>query len=129
MSEPSLYLSLPHPRRYSTRMIDPKKASEAENAESRGSQEENSDTNQTEADKPQGLLGWISRIPQLFSFGWLYAIPFICLLGVGGVLIYVSQVDSLASCSESHVQYRVPLHRQESQITRPTPTWSRSAIG
>ena len=70
MSEPSLYLlylSLPHPRRYSTRMIDPKKASEAENAESRASQEENFDTNQTEADKPQGLLGWVSRIPQLFS--------------------------------------------------------------
>jgi hypothetical protein len=75
-------------------MIDPEKAPEAENAESRGSQKEDSDTNQTGADRPQALLGWISRIPQLFSFSWLYAIPFICLLGVGGVLIYVSQVPS-----------------------------------
>jgi hypothetical protein len=45
----------------------------------------------------QGVQGreagpWLSSLPQYFSFSWLWAIPTLCALGVGGMLIYVSQV-------------------------------------
>jgi hypothetical protein len=37
---------------------------------------------------------WSSTLPQLLSFSWLWSIPIICVLGVGVVLIYASQVPS-----------------------------------
>ncbi len=37
---------------------------------------------------------WPSKVPQLYLFVWLWTIPFLCFLGVVGILIYVSQVPS-----------------------------------
>ena len=80
-------------------MVDPKEASQAKSAESKESKHENPDKEQEDNSKPRGLMAWISSIPQLFSFSWLYAIPLICLSGVGGILIYISQVPGGARWS------------------------------
>src|SRR5215472_3991331 len=37
---------------------------------------------------------WASKVPQLYLFIWLWTIPILCALGVGGALIYTSQVPS-----------------------------------
>jgi hypothetical protein len=37
---------------------------------------------------------WPSRVPELYLFIWLWTIPMLCALGVGGILIYISQVPS-----------------------------------
>jgi hypothetical protein len=41
-----------------------------------------------------GLLGWIARIPQLTLYSWLYTLPFMGILGILSILVYVSQVRS-----------------------------------
>src|SRR5689334_3527064 len=44
--------------------------------------------------RPHGLSGWLPAVPRLLEFSWLYVIPFICILGVVVILIYVSQLPS-----------------------------------
>ena len=44
--------------------------------------------------RPRGLIGWLKEVPRLLEFSWLYVIPFICILGVVVILIYVSQLPS-----------------------------------
>jgi hypothetical protein len=44
--------------------------------------------------RPHGLSGWLPAVPRLLEFSWLYVIPFICVLGVVVILIYVSQLPT-----------------------------------
>src|SRR5260370_39663490 len=37
---------------------------------------------------------WPSKVPQLYLFIWLWSIPLLCALGVGIILVYISQVPS-----------------------------------
>jgi hypothetical protein len=37
---------------------------------------------------------WPSNLPQLYLFIWLWTIPMLCALGVGVILVYISQVPS-----------------------------------
>src|SRR6516162_5279909 len=37
---------------------------------------------------------WPSRLLQYYLFVWLWTIPMVCVLGVGAMLIYTSQVPS-----------------------------------
>jgi hypothetical protein len=37
---------------------------------------------------------WPSKVPQLYLFIWLWAIPMVCALGIGVILVYTSQVPN-----------------------------------